>query len=170
MQLAAGQLRVAGGSRLCGVLIVLVREILQSTDDEAVAIASQRLGWMGTNRSIGALELLTLDDGLELCTPDDRRQIKEEQRAERAEQAEFDALLADVRLARQRLRPANQPTGTKRVVLPRDLSQRDVRQLTPPGCSIWVNNVSLGWAGHCPPHLLGSQRLWLWRARSTQRL
>jgi len=85
---AALGIREAGETRLFGVLCSLLEKVLGCTEAERLAIVSRRLGRVGAARSAGVAELLTLDDGLDLCTPDDRRQIKTEQQAMRAEEEE----------------------------------------------------------------------------------
>lgn len=114
-------------------------------------IISMRLGRMGCNKAVGAVELLTLNDGLELCTPDDRRKIEEEQRAQRQGEEEFHQLMMDLRLARQQAAPARRAPHVKHIDMPDALLQSEVRNFCPPGTKIWKNNTHVGWHGHCPP-------------------
>eukprot|EP00974_Lingulodinium_polyedra_P072014 6969537-Lingulodinium_polyedra.AAC.1 len=58
---------------------------------------------MGACRSAGAAELLLLDDGLDLMPQEDARQIKEEQKAQKSEEIEFQEMMVELRLARRRL-------------------------------------------------------------------
>ena len=95
--------------------------------------------------------MLTLNDGLDLCTPDDRRKIEEEQKAQRQGEEEFGELMLDLRLARQRGAPEAKASHVKHIDLPDALLQAEVRDFCPPGSRIWKNNVHVGWHGHCPP-------------------
>ena len=60
---------------------VLSRDAWAVLKTKALNIISMRLGRMGCNKVVGAAELPALDDGLGLCTPDDKKQIEDEQEA-----------------------------------------------------------------------------------------
>jgi len=142
----------SGGKKtLFDVLLCLIQGCLGCTEDEALDIISVRLGKMGCNKAVGAVELLALDDGLELFTPEDKRQVEEEQKVQRNSEDSFQELLVDLRLARQRRAPLAKASHVKHIDLPGVLVQAVVRDYCPPGTQVWKNNVHVGWHGHCPP-------------------
>lgn len=131
----------------------LVQSILNCSEDEALAIVGLRLARMGRTRTVAAGELMQLEDGLDLCTPDDRRQIEEEQRAVRHDEEDFKTLLEQYTLARSRLSKGKpRASHAPHAPLPKDIKQSEVRRFCPPGASIWRNNLQGGWCGHCPPY------------------
>ena len=140
-----------GDQKLFAVLLSLILGCLGCSKDKALNIISVRLGRMGCNKAVGAAELLALDDGLELFTPEDKKQIEDEQRAQRNSEDSFQDLLVDLRLARQRLSPLAKASHVKHIDLPGVLVQAEVRDYCPSESRIWKNNVHAGWHGHCPP-------------------
>lgn len=132
----------------------LAMVILNSIEDEALAIVGLRLARMGRARTVAAGELMRLEDGLDLCTPDDRRQIEEEQRAVRHDEEDFNSLLEQYTLARSRLSKGKpRASHCPHAPLPQEIKQSEVRRFCPRGASIWRNNLQGGWCGHCPPYM-----------------
>ena len=72
-----------GDQKLFAALICLIQGCPGCAEDEALNIISMSLGRIGCNKAAGAAELVDLDDGPELFTPEDKKHFEDEQRRQR---------------------------------------------------------------------------------------
>jgi hypothetical protein len=162
------QLPVPAQSSLFDALVIMVRGVLQNTEEEALAILAQRLVSLDGGQEC-VQELLEVDEAAKVLTFEDEKVLKKEQEAGKERQnnyhifaAEYVAKKKAVRAAAQGVAPKASAKGKAKAAAkpaPRrlparmgtNMSQQEAKEWMPPGSYIWKSNNDGSWCAKLPP-------------------
>lgn len=172
-QFNATQIKLLGGSvgirlpptrsNLFTVVLAVVQGVLSCSEEVAVDIMSRRFSQVG---DFNYDEFMSVDEGIQMMSKDEEQEFKKEKKLQAARSEtvtafakEWKGKVTELRTQKAKT-PAAKATARKKCLkeykgpssIPTGGIEQDIaRQLTPPGTSIWRNNASMGWCGHCKP-------------------
>jgi hypothetical protein len=162
----SGELRLDMGaySGLCGLLVNLIKSVLEITEAEAIEIVSLRLAINDVSAAF-ATQLLQLDEAIDCMDTNDAKKVHQEQETANDENVHRSTFVREYHIHRRRINdaamaksnpgPKAKAKSQPRVTLVFDgaITQVAAKEFIPPGASIWKNRRkgTGGWCGHMAP-------------------
>ena len=159
---------VPSGSSLLDSLLIMIRHVLQNTEEEAMGIIAQRLVALDGGQEC-VQELLEVEEAAKLLTNEDEKVLKQEQEAGQERRNRYQAFAAEYSEKKRAARAAaeaassssrarGRPKGAAKAA-PRQLpakmsiamSQAEAKEWMPPGSYIWKSSRDASWFGRLPP-------------------